>query len=125
MRQPDSEHVTWIYMEDDLYVGSGFTLQFAPEIDDNIFLYKTVATIDATASTPTDTFTKAVEMDYLVDFGWMDAITEDGEVIGTFHAGHPGRVFYVPDIGPVDLYGFGAQGGEASPPPGCVRCLDQ
>jgi hypothetical protein len=104
MWQPDFDHRTWIYLEDDLTVGATFTLQLLPEFTDDLFLHGTVGAVDATITTPFGTFTNAVRMDYLIDFGWQTVMNEEGDLLGTVHGEHTGRVYYVPDFGPVDLY---------------------
>ncbi len=117
MWQPDFSHLTWIYVESDLTVGASFVLQLVPEFADDIFLHGTVAAIDATVSTPVSTFTDAVQMDYLVDLGWQDFVTEEGVLLGSIHGEYRGQVFYVPDVGPVAMH-------EESTPFAVVDCPD-
>jgi hypothetical protein len=96
-------HPTWLYLEDEIAPGATFSMQLVPEIADDIWLYGTVAELDATVATPVGVFDDAVKVDYLVDFGIQIVTDEGGEIIGEVESEISGHVHYAPQVGPVEL----------------------
>ena len=104
MWQPSWTHPTWTYLTNDLSVGATFTQQLVPELADNVFLHGTVTDIDAAVSTIAGLFEHAVKMTYRIEYGWSEPLPDP------VPGGMPrslmetqGHVYYVPNVGPVDL----------------------
>jgi hypothetical protein len=104
MWQPTWNHSTWTYLKTPLIVGAQFVHQLVPEFADDVFLYGTVAALDATVVTSAGVFENAVKMDYLIDYGTSILTDPTGITLGTFGSETTGHVHFAPDIGPVDLY---------------------
>jgi hypothetical protein len=103
MWQESWDHPTWTYLAGEIVPGATFSHQLVPEFADDIFLYGTIISIDATVMTANGLYTNAVKVGYLIDYGvgyWAD---ENGNILGTIHAERRGHVHYVPGVGPVDL----------------------
>ena len=103
MWQPDWNHPTWTYLQLPLQVGASFTQQLLPELTDDVFLHGTVESIDAVVSTIAGTFTNAVKMNYVIDYGTSEVRDGAGLLIGTTASETRGHVHYVPEIGPVEM----------------------
>jgi len=102
MWQPDWNHPTWTYMTDDLRPGATFTHQLVPELADNVFLHGTVEATDVPVSTVAGDFEHAVQIGYVIDYGWSEGTDPEGQPIGQFRSETRGHVHYVPDVGPVE-----------------------
>ena len=83
--------------------GSTFTHQLIPELADDIFLHGTVVAIDATVVTEHATYSNAVKVEYVIDFGVSTRTDESGNVLATHHSERNGHVHFVPGVGPVEL----------------------
>jgi hypothetical protein len=103
MWQPYWDHSTWTYLKTPLTVGAQFVHQLVPELADDVFLYGTVAALDATVTTSAGIFENTVKMDYLIDYGTSVLTDPAGIALGTFGSETTGHVHFAPDIGPVDL----------------------
>lgn len=103
MWQDEWDHPTWTYLENDITVGASFVHQLLPEFADDIFLYGTVAAIDATVSTNAGVFTDAVRMDYVIDMGWRVAMNDQGDAVGRSRSEVAGYMHYGPQVGPLDM----------------------
>jgi len=102
MWQPDWDHPTWKYLEDDLLVGADFTLQLVPDLADDVFLHGTVEANDTPVTTDAGSFEHAVRMGYRIDYGWSVILDEALNVIGQYRSETLGHVHYVPGVGPVE-----------------------
>ncbi len=103
MWQEDWNHPTWIYLEDDITVGATYVFQLVPELADDIFLHGSVAGINVSVETVAGLFSDAVKMEYLIDYGISVITDENGDHLGTTHGESDGHVYYVPEVGPVDM----------------------
>jgi len=103
MWQDEWNHPTWTYLENDITVGASFVHQLLPEFADDIFLYGTVAAIDATVSTIAGVFTDAVRMDYVIDLGWQIATNDQGDPVGRRRSEVAGYVHFGPEVGPLNM----------------------
>lgn len=103
MWQEAWSHPTWTYLIGEPALGASFTHQLLPEIVDDIFLHGTVAELKATVTTANGIYNDAVRVDYLVDYGEGRFTDEAGNLLGVVHAETAGHVYYVPDVGPVQM----------------------
>lgn len=103
MWQPSFDHPTWTYLTDNLSLGAQFTQQLIPEFADNVFLHGTVEAVDANVQTDAGVFHGAVRMGYVIDYG-LTAAVEDGTPHGLYRSETRGHVYFVPGVGPVDLF---------------------
>ncbi|HZL84431.1 MAG TPA: hypothetical protein VFD07_03540 [Candidatus Krumholzibacteria bacterium] len=107
--------LAWKYLEANLGGGYQFTFQLVKTIATDVFLHaKVVGTPRISVGSDDSQF--ALEVIYIVDYGISEAVTSGGETLGYFRAYSLGRVFYVPNVGPVQSEERGAYFvGEASP----------
>jgi hypothetical protein len=103
MWQPDWNHPTWTYLEDNLTPGATFTQRLVPELADNVYLHGTVEAVDATVTTQAGSYDHAVRMGYVIDYGLSQGTDPDGNPVGSFRSETRGHVHYVPEVGPVEL----------------------
>ncbi len=95
----DTAHA-WTYLEGDLTVGSGFTLQLVPDLANDIWLYGRVWSVGDREIAGV-TWPNALEAMYVVDFGIQIVTNEMGEEIGSFHSYFYGTTVFAPAVGPI------------------------
>jgi hypothetical protein len=94
-----TEH-SWIYLTDELEVGSEFSIRLVPQLADDLWLYGRIWSVgDFTSGGAT--YANAVECMYVMDLGIQISVDEQGDIISTHHAYCYGRTVFVPEIGPV------------------------
>jgi hypothetical protein len=103
MWQDSWSHPTWTYLDGEPSLGASFTHQLLPGIVDDIFLHGTVTALDAMVTTANGTYANAVKVDYLVDLGTGLLTDETGNLVGAVHGEYSGHVYYVPEVGPVQM----------------------
>jgi len=92
---------SWWWMTTDLAEGSTFRRQLIPDLADDVFENGEVRTTDGAVTTPAGSFTNAVIIDYVLEWGTSNIMNGAGEVIGTATFETVGWVAFVPDVGPV------------------------
>jgi len=126
MWQPSWDHSTWIYLTDALGNGQMFSKQLIPELANDVYLYGTVASNNASVTVPAGTFPNAVKITYLIDYGLSQVVNDLGQPIGTVRAHTTGWVHYVPGVGPVDMQEEFIPYSEVNcPAPECQSLRDQ
>ncbi len=89
----------------DLSVGASFTHEAWPGDSSSgpVYVHATVEAVDAIVATPARTFTNAVRIRYVVDWGASDCVPADLACIVSLRHETRGHVHYVPDVGPVEM----------------------
>lgn len=103
MWQDGWTHSTWTYLDGAPQIGTTFVHQLVPELADDIYLHGMLTSISATVETVSGTYHDAVKMDYVIDLGISELTDESGTVLSMVHSEIRGHVFYVPEIGPVEM----------------------
>ena len=90
---------SWRFLEGDTRPGSKFTFQLFPGLAEDIFLHVVVRG-EINIETPVGTFTDALDVVYMIDFG----IKIVPEVLGFSRVISFGNIVYAPTVGPVKSY---------------------
>jgi hypothetical protein len=92
----------WMWLPADFSPGSTFRLQTRTQISDDSFVNGEVRTIAGAVTTPAASFSNAVIVDYVFEWGESEVTEWPGPVvIGTVSAETVGWIAFVPGIGPV------------------------
>lgn len=95
----NSEH-SWIFLQGDLTVGSGFSLQLVPELADDIWLYGRIWSIgDRTVGG--EAWSNVLECMYVIDMGIQEATDEQGGLLGEYRSYMYYTVLFAPEYGPI------------------------
>ncbi len=95
--------LAWKFLDSDLTTGHEFALQLVPALASDVFLRVRVLG-PITVETAAGTYTNAIELFYVIDYGVSEATDENGESLGSFHALGYGSIDFVPGVGPVASY---------------------
>ncbi len=95
-----STHHSWVYLADDVAVGTEFSLQLVPEILDDAWLYGRVWSVGDRVVEGV-AWDNVVECMYAVDLGVQAVMNEDGESVGSVRVYFYGTTLFVPEVGPI------------------------
>lgn len=89
-----------IYLEGDLSVGSEFSMQLAPSLDNDIWLHGKIWSVGRRTVNGT-VYPRVLECMYVLDFGETYYRTAYGGSYGPYYPYYYGHSFFVPGVGPV------------------------
>ncbi len=95
--------LAWKFLESDLSIGHEFTFQLLPSLVEDVFLHCRIVGVSI-VETGVGVFKNALECIYLIDYGIMAVRDQHGDPVGYCRPCGYGKVYYVPDIGPVYAY---------------------
>lgn len=90
----------WVFLTDELSVGSEFSMQLVPGLADDIWLYGKVWSV-GDFMVDDVTMPNAQECMYVIDMGIQEQVDEHGNPLAIGRAYSYGRTVFVPEVGPV------------------------
>lgn len=102
-RRDQNAMMSWLWLVEDLTVGSSFELQLVPDLADDAWLYGTIAAWED-VEVPAGEFSDCLRVDYLISYGESICTDIDGHETGGFTSETRGFIHYAPDVGPINTY---------------------
>jgi hypothetical protein len=95
--------LAWKYLTNDLRKGHEFEHQLVPSLASTVYLRARVLGT-TTLETPAGRYTNAIEVFYVIDYGWSTATDESGNLLGYSRSVGYGSIHYAPGVGPIQSY---------------------
>lgn len=92
---------SWLWLVEELTIGTTFEIQLIPDIADDVWLYGTLAAWED-VQVPAGLFPGCLRVDYRIDYGVGICTDETGQELGGFTSETRGFIHYGPGVGPVD-----------------------
>jgi hypothetical protein len=94
------DQLAWLYLDANLTPRSEFEFQLVPSLADDVFLLCRILRRTA-IDTQIGRLNYAIECLYVVDYGVVGLVSDDGEPLGYFRPVDYAIVTYAPNVGPV------------------------